>query len=216
MNINLKEKAKNLYDIGYKLKEISEMLSINYSTLKYWKTKNFSSNTTKNETELTEQEENFCIYYSESNHVYSSAIKSGYSESYAMNTIYQLMKKAKIKKRIKELKKIRMKANDITQEDIISELRKIAFNRDINQCYNKETGELNSNVTNVRKFKLKKDEESQEINIELEDRTKALELLFKYYGADPVHELKKLELLKANTLENNETPRRVKIVPRKK
>lgn len=209
MNTENKIKAKELFEHGKTLKEIASILEINYNTLKYWKTQNFAidpiKKSNKDDEILTEQETNFCIYFVHTLHVFSSATRAGYSESYARNNIYQLMKKPKIKKFIKELKTLKRKAHNITADDILETLLDIAYNRDIGQCYDKETLELKEGVTNVKKFKVKKGEDNHEISIELEDRMKAVEILTKHYGIDPSYATKKEEL---KTLEDEATKRK--------
>lgn len=198
MNTENKIKAKELFEHGKTLKEIASILNINYNTLKYWKTQNFAIDPVKKNNKdddiLTEQETNFCIYFVHTLHVFSSAIRAGYSDSYARNNIYQLMKKPKIKKFIKELKTLKRKAHNISADDILETLLDIVYNRDIGQCYDKKTLELKEGVTNVKKFKVKKGEDSHEISIELEDRMKAIEILTKHYGIDPSYTNKRAEL----------------------
>lgn len=198
MNTENKIKVKELFEHGKTLKEIASILNINYNTLKYWKTQNFAIDPVKKNNKdddiLTEQETNFCIYFVHTLHVFSSAIRAGYSDSYARNNIYQLMKKPKIKKFIKELKTLKRKAHNISADDILETLLDIVYNRDIGQCYDKKTLELKEGVTNVKKFKVKKGEDSHEISIELEDRMKAIEILTKHYGIDPSYTNKRAEL----------------------
>lgn len=215
MSIENKMKAKELYEHGKSLKEIASILEVNYNTLKYWKTQNFAIDPVKNNNKdddiLTEQETNFCIYFVHTLHVFSSATRAGYSESYARNNIYQLMKKPKIKKFIKELKTIKRKSHNITADDILETILDIVYNRDIGQCYDKETLELRAGVTNVKKFKVKKGEDNQEISIELEDRMKAVEILVKHYGIDPCYATKKAELriLEAEEVKQKEERERI-------
>lgn len=199
-NNELKLKAKELFNEGVSLKDIAENLDINYNTLKYWKTKNFSIGEKKNE-EITKQEEMFCILVADTNDIYSSAIKSGYSEAYALNTIYQLMKKSKIKKKIDSLKKIKQISLEISKEDILTVHKEIVFSRDIKNCYDLQTGELKNNIKNIKKFKIKDTEFGKDISFELEDRTRSLEFLTKYMGIDPQTELnrKKIELEEQKT-----------------
>lgn len=194
MNKELKLKASQLFNQGLTLKEISKTLSVNYSTLRTWKKNNFSTVSTLDKEPLTEQEEKFCIFYADTCHVYTSALKAGYSESYALNTIYQLMKKPKIKKRIKELKTIRITANEITENDILQMHKEFVFNRELQQCFDEKTGKLKSNIKNIKKFKIKETDEGTETTIELVDPKTSLEFLGKYMGIDPTLNLAKEKL----------------------
>ncbi|MGL5245269.1 MAG: terminase small subunit [Sarcina sp.] len=194
MNKELKLKASQLFNQGLTLKEISKTLSVNYSTLRTWKKNNFSTVSTLDKEPLTEQEEKFCIFYADTCHVYTSALKAGYSESYALNTIYQLMKKPKIKKRIKELKAIRITANEITENDILQMHKEFVFNRELQQCFDEKTGKLKSNIKNIKKFKIKETDEGTETTIELVDPKTSLEFLGKYMGIDPTLNLAKEKL----------------------
>lgn len=194
MNKELKLKALQLFNQGHTLKDISNILSVNYSTLRTWKKNNFSIVSNQDKEPLTEQEEKFCIFYADTCHVYTSAVKAGFTESYALNTIYQLMKKPKIKKRIKELKAIRITANEITKTDILQMHKEFVFNRELQQCFDEKTGKLKENIKNIKKFKIKETDEGTETTIELIDPKTSLEFLGKYLGIDPTLNLAKEKL----------------------
>lgn len=145
-------------------------------------------------TELTEKQRLFCIFYIQNFNATQAAIKAGYSKESAYIIGYENLRKPYIKKYLSELKK--MHENDLllTEKRIIERYSKIAFS-DMSD-YLTEEGSLKNvselDGTLIKKIKIKKkevdnefgSESTNEVAIELEDRSKALSFFSKYFGLD--------------------------------
>jgi phage terminase small subunit len=151
--VDVREQAKQLYEQGYKLKDIAEQLNVNGNTLRSWKNrdkwvvksatkkcnKNKSVATNKvlhndavNETyelseTLTEKQKLFCLYYIKNFNASMAAVKAGYSENSAGEQGYQLLQKTSIREEINRLKELRKRSIMINEDDIVERYMQIAF-----------------------------------------------------------------------------------------
>lgn len=143
------------------------------------------------ETNLTEKQRLFCIYYIQSFNATQSAIKAGYSKNSAMEQGYQLLQKTSVKKYLTELKEMYAQDDYLETKRLLDRHKQIAFS-DLRD-YIDENGELknlkNSDGTLIKKITVRESSTSQgysrSSSIELEDRSKSLEFLNKFYGLDP-------------------------------
>lgn len=78
-------------------------------------------------TELTERQRLFCIYYIKCFNATKAAIKAGYSKSTAGEQGYQLLQKTSIKSEIQKLKKNKLNRVMLTEDDIFQKYIDIAF-----------------------------------------------------------------------------------------
>ena len=141
---------------------------------------------------LTDREKEFCYNYIQNFNAYQSALKVGYSESYAKTHIYGLIKSPKVKNFLKELKEERQREILLSQEELINRHLKIAFS-DIADFIN-DDGTLKKNIDGslikkitVKSSKTVTDEVTKEnnvVSIELEDRKESLKFLTEYMGLD--------------------------------
>lgn len=162
-------------------------------------------------TSLTEREKNFCYNFIENHNAYQSALKVGYSESYAKTHIYALMKNPKVRNFLNELREERRRDFLISQEEILDRHMKIAFSN-IWDFIN-EDGTVKSNVDGslIKKITIKNNNDNKTVSIELEDRKESLKFLTEYMGLDEklklakdkikLEENKFLTLAKLKTLE---------------
>ena len=173
-------------------------------------------------TELTDKQRLFCIYYIKYFNATKAAIKAGYSEESAGKIGYQLLEKTRIKNEIDELKKNKLNRAMLSEDDIFQKYMDIAFS-DITDylifgqeevpvmgafgpVIDKETKEPITKIINVVKFK-----ESTEIDgtlisevkqgkdgasIKLQDKMKALQWLSDRLDLKPTIDREKLELEK--------------------
>lgn len=173
-------------------------------------------------TELTDKQRLFCIYYIKYFNATKAAIKAGYSKESAGKIGYQLLEKTRIKNEIDELKKNKLNRAMLSEDDIFQKYMDIAFS-DITDylifgqeevpvmgafgpVIDKETKEPITKIINVVKFK-----ESTEIDgtlisevkqgkdgasIKLQDKMKALQWLSDRLDLKPTIDREKLELEK--------------------
>lgn len=80
-----------------------------------------------NNTELTDKQRLFCIYYIKCFNATKAAIKAGYSRDTAGEQGYQLLQKTSIKKEINKLKQNKLNRTFLTEEDIFQRYIDIAF-----------------------------------------------------------------------------------------
>ncbi|MGL5716157.1 MAG: terminase small subunit [Cetobacterium sp.] len=144
---------------------------------------------------LTEKQKNFCIEYMKSFNATQSAIKAGYAKSGAFVEGHRLLKNAKVRKYLEELKEMYAQEDYFETRRLLERHRQIAF-ADLRD-YIGETGELKSlsdvDGTLIKKITVKSSFNSQgsssSSSIELEDRSKSLDFLGKFYGLDPTVEM---------------------------
>ncbi|MGL4865944.1 MAG: terminase small subunit [Cetobacterium sp.] len=166
------------------------------------------------DSELTDKQRLFCIYYMQSFNATQSAIKAGYSRETAKEIGYENLTKPHIKKYLTELKEMYTQDDYLETKRILERHKQIAFAdiKDFTEfkvektlvCHDEETGE--PIIDKIFKFRIKDDFEVdgtliKKIGmgkfgpvIELEDRAKSLELLNKVYGLDPSFEVQKQKL----------------------
>lgn len=136
------------------------------------------------EFDLSEKEQFFCIYFMKNHNAtraYMKAYQCGY-ESAAVSA-HKLLKKAKIKNYIVELRNRKMKEIDLREEDLTERLVDIAFS-DINDFADVTNGEVvmkdefdGSLVRSIKNGKYG-------ITFQLEDRVKAIQELRKNFKND--------------------------------
>ena len=184
------DRAKQMFDDGYTLTDIADLLEINRTTLSNWKAK-YSWGDGNINVELTEQQEQFCIYYTK----YLNPYKA-YKKAYNCNEITartkgcKLIQKPYIKKRIEELTCTNNDKNSI-QNSLFQKLLDIAF-ADINDFLvieTKEEEDEHGNLVKKTYTHLKDDFDGTlvtnvitakgEVKIQLADKLKAIEMLLK-------------------------------------
>lgn len=198
--IEKKEKARQLFEQGKTLKEIAETLDISYNTIKYWKKQGFAvgegtkikeepkRKPKEKQNKISEMEERFCIFYAETLNIYSSAINAGFSESYARNSIYQLMKKPIIKAYIEKLKEDIHEVKQITKEDLLALHHDIIYSRDSTTLFD-ENGEIKTGFKNIKAFEVIEEKKGKNIlkkkRVEFLDPTNSINFMNKHLGIDP-------------------------------
>lgn len=176
------------------------------------------------DSELTDKQRLFCIYYMQSFNATQSAIKAGYSRETAMEQGCRLLRNVKVKEYLTELKEMYAQDDYLETKRLLDRHKQIAFAdiKDFTEfsldtvflCWDDEVpdGEEPRPVLDKRfRFNIKDDVEVdgtliKKIGmgkfgpvIELEDRSKSLEFLNKFYGLDPTF---KIQIEKIN-LEKN-------------
>ncbi|MGL5715488.1 MAG: terminase small subunit [Paraclostridium sp.] len=158
---------------------------------------------------LTEKQKKFCSYYIQSFNATQSAIKAGYAKDSAYTEGYRLLINAEVKKHLTELKELYAQDDYMETKRIVERHKQIAF-ADLRD-YIDENGSLKNlsdvDGTLIKKITVKESSNSQgsssSSSIELEDRSKSLEFLTKFYGLDPGVDINKskheLEKQKINT-----------------
>lgn len=171
------------------------------------------------DSELTDKQRLFCIYYMQSFNATKAATKAGYSRETAYQIGYALLKKVEIKKYLTELKEMYAQDDYLETKRILERHKQIAFAdiKDFTEFqiekvfmdYDEETGKP---IFEKRfQFRIKDDVDVdgtliKKIGmgkfgpvIELEDRAKSLDLLNKVYGLDPSFQIQ----IEKITLEKN-------------
>ncbi|MGL5209024.1 terminase small subunit [Cetobacterium sp.] len=171
------------------------------------------------DSELTDKQRLFCIYYMQSFNATQSAIKAGYSKNSAFVEGHRLLRNAKVKEYLTELKEMYAQDDYLETKRILKRHKQIAFAdiKDFTEFKSEpmfvaddyETEE--STEDKIFKFRIKDDVEVdgtliKKIGmgkfgpvIELEDRSKSLEFLNKFYGLDPTFKIQ----IEKITLEKN-------------
>lgn len=152
--------------------------------------------------ELDDKQRVFCIYYIKSFNATQSAIKAGYSKSYALVDVYRLLENPSIKNYLNKLKKLYAQGDYLDTQRLLERHKQIAFS-DLNDYINGE-GKLKdlsaTDGTLIKKVTVKESSTAQgystSSSIELEDRSKSLDFLNKFYGIDPAFkmQIEKLEI----------------------
>lgn len=149
---------------------------------------------------LDEQEELFCYHYLKTFNATTSAIKAGYSSSFAHNMAYRLLKKSKIKDFLEHAKGKRNEELFLDGLRIIQEYMKIAFADMTDFVKFGSSGVKLRHSTKVDGQLITKISEGKNgVTIELADKMKALDKLEQYLQVMPEDwrrsiEEKKLEL----------------------
>lgn len=241
--------AFELFKQGKKLVEIASQLNVPEGTVRSWKNRykwdsdnnatlqkterNVAKKNMTNDkaiakevkqvlenTELTEKQRLFCIYYLKNFNATSAAIKAGYSSNCASEIGYENLNKPHVRAEIQRLKEVKAASIMLSEDDIIERYMRIAFadmtdfvefgeeeqpiigDNGLIEIVNEETGqkEFLTEKVNVIKFKSSDMvdgglicEISQGRNgskIKLEDRQKALDWLAKYFLMNPMDQHK--------------------------
>ncbi|WP_280639305.1 terminase small subunit [Clostridium botulinum] len=244
---DIKEQAERDYISGMKYKDIASKYDVSINTVKSWKQRykwNRKSMHTKNKvctqkqnkeksvqepiaeevkevlenTELTDKQRLFCIYYIKSFNATQSAIKAGYAPDSAHVEGSRLLRNVKVKAYIRELKGKMTEEIFIDAMDVLNKYIKIAF-ADITDYLTFGQKE----VTVMGPFGPVKDEEGNEltkvvnyvdfkesnivdgtiinevkqgkdgVSIKFEDRMKALDKLSQYFDLFPDKFKRKIE-----------------------
>ena len=171
------------------------------------------------DSELTDKQRLFCIYYMQNFNATKAATKAGYAKDSAFVEGHRLLRNAKVKKYLTELKEMYAQDDYLETKRILERHKQIAFAdiKDFTEfsldtvflCWDDEVpdGEEPRPVLDKRfRFNIKNDVEVdgtliKKIGmgkfgpvIELEDRAKSLELLNKVYGLEPSFEVQKQKL----------------------
>lgn len=151
---------------------------------------------------LTEKQRLFCIYYFRSFNAEQSAIKAGYSRDFARSQAYTILANVGVKKYLQKLKDESEQEDYITTTRLLERHKQIAFS-DLRDYVGEEGGLKNLrdvDGTLIKKITVKESSNSQgyssSSSIELEDRSKSLDFLNKFYGIDPAFkmQIEKLEI----------------------
>ncbi|MGL4652616.1 terminase small subunit [Cetobacterium sp.] len=155
-----------------------------------------------NDDGLTENQRLFCVYYMQSFNATQSAIKAGYAKTGARTEGYRLLANAYIKKYLTELKEKYAQEDYMESKRLLERHKQIAFSN-LNDYINGE-GKLKdlsaTDGTLIKKVTVKESSTAQgystSSSIELEDRSKSLDFLNKFYGIDPAFkmQIEKLEI----------------------
>jgi phage terminase small subunit len=150
---------------------------------------------------LTEQEELFCFHYLKTFNATTSAIKAGYSSSYAHNKAYLMLKEDRVKVFLKYIKGTRNEELFIDSMRIVNEYIKIAFADMSDFVRFGPNGVVLKHSDKVDGQMVVKVKEGRDgVTIELADKLKALEKLERYLKVMPSDwkqrvEEKKVELM---------------------
>jgi phage terminase small subunit len=150
---------------------------------------------------LTEQEELFCYHYMKTFNATTSAIKAGYSPSYAHNKAYRLLKEDRVKDFLNYIKAQRNEELFLDSMRVIQEYVKIAFADMTDFVKFGPSGVILKASDKVDGQMIVKVKEGRDgVSIELADKLTALSKLEKYLEVMPSDwkqkvEEKKLELL---------------------
>lgn len=159
------------------------------------------------ENKLTERQEQFCNEYLIDLNATQAAIRAGYKEKTAYSAGQRLLKHVEIQKRIQQLKNERSERTEISQDRVLKELAAIAFANatDFVQVtekplYNSDGEKVLDNsgkiimipyveITETEKLKPEQKKAIASIKqgrngieVKLNDKTKALELLGRHLG----------------------------------
>lgn len=150
---------------------------------------------------LTEQEELFCYHYMKTFNATTSAIKAGYSPSYAHNKAYRLLKEDKVKNFLNYIKAQRNEELFIDSMRVIQEYVRIAFADMTDFVKFGPSGVILKTSDKVDGQMIVKVKEGRDgVSIELADKLTALSKLEKFLDVMPSDwkqkvEEKKLELM---------------------
>lgn len=185
------DRAKQMFDDGHTLTDIADLLGISRTTVSGWKTK-YSWGDGGLNVQLTEQQEDFCIYYAKYLNPYKAYKKAyGCTEFQARKKANELIQKPYIKKRIDEIIYDNTNDKKSIQKSVLQKLLDIAF-ADINDFLvieTKEEEDENGNLIKKTYTHLKDDFDGTlvsnvitakgEVKIQLADKLKAIEMLLK-------------------------------------
>ena len=198
-------------DFKFSNKELAKKYKVSERTVMRWKKRFGEGDTVKikkvslsknpvekfcekiNNSDMTEKQKEFCLYYIQSFNATQSALKAGYAKSGAFVEGHRLLKKPKIKLYLDELREMQFNELMLDGNKILERHAQIAFS-DTSDFLN-DDGQLKKlsevDGTLLKKIKIKDTEFGKDVSIELENREKSLEFLTKYKGLDPKTELEK-------------------------
>ena len=205
--MDLKNKAKEMFLSGTSLVDISKKLNKPAGTIRRWKSEGRwdggserSLNARKKKErsieiekiieateDLNEQQSAFVRYYLQNGgNIYRAMIKAGYSESYSRTRGFSMLEKVAIKQAIQQHRAMNLKSDAELRERIKERLEKIVFS-DTTDFYD-EDGNIKKmheiDGTLIKKLKKKKTGDNEEVELEIESRDKALDMLCKIVGLD--------------------------------
>lgn len=220
------ENAKVLYLSGMKLIEIAKELGVPEGTVRSWKNRykwdcnvandkcNVANKTQKiqhrkktesdvieeivQNTELTDKQQLFCIYYVRCFNA-TKAYQKAYGVDYATaaSISYRLLENDGVKSEIMRLKKNRLNREMLSEEDVVQRYIDIAY-ADINDYMKVKDGDITlKNSDEFDGMLVKKIASGKTKSIELYDSLKALDWLTKHMGIATDEQRAKIELLKA-------------------
>ena len=230
------EKAKVLYLAGIKLIEIAKELDVPEGTVRSWKNRykwdcnvannkcNVANKTQKTQhrkktksdaveevvqnTELTDKQQLFCIYYVRCFNA-TKAYQKAYGVDYATaaSISYRLLENDGVKSEIIRLKKSRLNREMLSEEDIVQRYIDIAY-ADINDYMSVKDGDITlKNSDEFDGMLVKKIAAGKTKSIELQDSLKALKWLADHMDLATEEQRLKIEKLKESrnihTDENN-------------
>lgn len=152
---------------------------------------------------LTGKQRLFCDYYIRTFNATQSAIKAGYSKNTAYAIGYENLKKPQVKAYLEKLRDAYTEDIYLDTKRLLERHRQIAFYdvndyvnddgtlKDLSECDGSLIRKVSSEVTNIEQIseigeeKKTKTKEVIKTNFELEDRSKSLVFLTKFYGLDP-------------------------------
>lgn len=152
---------------------------------------------------LTGKQRLFCDYYIKTFNATQSAIKAGYSKNTAYAIGYENLKKPQIKAYLTKLRDAYMEDEYLDTKRLLERHRQIAFYdvndyvnddgtlKDLSECDGSLIRKVSAEKTNIEEIsevgeeKKTKTKEVIKTNFELEDRSKSLVFLTKFYGLDP-------------------------------
>lgn len=184
--------AKELYDGGYNLSEISELLNLSAKTLSNWKIKYNWTDDERNKP-LSKEEEMFCIYYIKTLNATKSC-KKAYGCTYIEANVKgsKLLQRPKIRRRIDELVYENVD-KEVLQKTVLQKYIDIAF-ADITEFYefnDEGVAHLKPDIDGTIITEVVTAD--GEVKIKLADKMKALETLTKFSGLLDDETRKKLE-----------------------
>lgn len=152
---------------------------------------------------LTGKQRLFCDYYIKTFNATQSAIKAGYSKNTAYAIGHENLKKPQIKAYLTKLRDAYTEDEYLDTKRLLERHRQIAFYdvndyvnddgtlKDLSECDGSLIRKVSSEVTNIEQIseigeeRKTKTKEVIKTNFELEDRSKSLVFLTKFYGLDP-------------------------------
>lgn len=152
---------------------------------------------------LTGKQRLFCDYYIKTFNATQSAIKAGYSKNTAYAIGAENLKKPQIKAYLTKLRDAYMEDEYLDTKRLLERHRQIAFYdvndyvnddgtlKDLSECDGSLIRKVSAEKTNIEQIseigeeKKTKTKEVIKTNFELEDRSKSLIFLTKFYGLDP-------------------------------
>ena len=217
------EKAKVLYLSGMKLIEIARELGVPEGTVRSWKNRykwdcNIANNRCNDankiqhrkkatsdiieeivqNTELTDKQQLFCIYYVRcfnATKAYQKVYECDYNTAAVCGS--RMLRNVKIVDEINMLKQNRLNREMLSEEDIVQRYIDIAY-ADINDYMSVKDGDITlKNSDEFDGMLVKKIAAGKTKSIELQDSLKALDWLTKHMGIVTDEQKVKIELLKA-------------------